>query len=154
MAGNKYIKKARAFSFKDIMAQYGEIKRKYNKVQVSAHKGKVEIFIQLQPTAESPMYTIKIVTKEWEPAVNVFVVEPDISKYARCKDNKIPHTYLDGSICLYLPNHNEWSYHDSWAETLIPWTCLWLYYFEIWLMTGEWLGGGVHPGDSETTTNN
>jgi len=22
---------------------------------------------------------------------------------------------------------------------------LWLFYYEIWLATGEWCGGGVHP---------
>lgn len=149
MVGNKYIKKARAWSFKDIMTQYVEIKRRFERVKMSTKKGKVEIYIQLQPTGESPKYTIRIETKIWDPAVKVFVVDPNISKYARCRDNMIPHTYSDGSICLYLPGNNEWDYYDSWAETLVPWACLWLYYFEIWFVTGEWLGGGVHPSDPE-----
>ncbi len=31
------------------------------------------------------------------------------------------------------------------AETYIPWAIEWLYYYEIWLVTGEWCGGGIHP---------
>src|SRR5438034_3968094 len=26
-----------------------------------------------------------------------------------------------------------------------PVACLWLYYYEVWHTTGEWLGGGLHP---------
>lgn len=31
------------------------------------------------------------------------------------------------------------------ANTILPWTSLWLYYYEIWLGTGKWEGGGDHP---------
>ena len=31
------------------------------------------------------------------------------------------------------------------ADTYIPWAIEWLYYYEIWLVTGEWCGGGIHP---------
>jgi hypothetical protein len=30
------------------------------------------------------------------------------------------------------------------ALTIIPWLLEWLVYYEAWLVTGEWLGGGVH----------
>ena len=30
-------------------------------------------------------------------------------------------------------------------ETIVPWASLWLYYYEVWHATGEWLGGGEHP---------
>jgi len=33
----------------------------------------------------------------------------------------------------------------STEETIVPWACLWLYYYEVWHTTGEWLGGGLHP---------
>lgn len=26
------------------------------------------------------------------------------------------------------------------AETIVPWTALWLLYYELWLETDEWLG--------------
>lgn len=30
-------------------------------------------------------------------------------------------------------------------QTVVPWTALWLFYFEDWLASGEWKGGGQHP---------
>jgi hypothetical protein len=30
-------------------------------------------------------------------------------------------------------------------QTFVPWTALWLFYFEDWLTTNEWRGGGEHP---------
>ena len=148
---NRYFKKARAFSVKDIMNQYGEIKSIFSDVDYSHNKGKFEIFIKLKPTEESLQYKVKLVTKVGRSSVKVFVVEPNISKLIReKKGTNIPHKYPDGSLCLFLPEKKEWSYYDSWAKTLIPWTCLWLYYYEVWLLTGEWLGGGVHPsGDNK-----
>ncbi|WP_258193290.1 hypothetical protein [Paraburkholderia sp. BL25I1N1] len=31
------------------------------------------------------------------------------------------------------------------ADTHLAWTVEWLGYFEEWLVTGEWAGGGYHP---------
>lgn len=31
------------------------------------------------------------------------------------------------------------------AKTILPWTAEWLLHYEVWLVTGEWVGGGVHP---------
>jgi hypothetical protein len=31
------------------------------------------------------------------------------------------------------------------SDTIVPWAVLWLYYFEDWLATDEWKGGGKHP---------
>ncbi|SJM35583.1 conserved hypothetical protein [Mesorhizobium delmotii] len=30
-------------------------------------------------------------------------------------------------------------------QSIVPWTSLWLFYFEDWLTDGEWRGGGEHP---------
>jgi hypothetical protein len=29
--------------------------------------------------------------------------------------------------------------------TVVPWTALWLFYFEEWLASDDWKGGGMHP---------
>jgi hypothetical protein len=57
----------------------------------------------------------------------------------------IPHLFPDGTLCLYLTNSGEWTASDAIAETTVQWTCLWLYHYEVWHATGEWMGGGVHP---------
>lgn len=39
------------------------------------------------------------------------------------------------------------------SDTYIAWTAEWLGYFEDWLATGEWAGGGRHPGDHHLDRN-
>ena len=53
-------------------------------------------------------------------------------------------------ICLY--RYSEFSSSKLLVNTIIPWTIEWLYYYELWLATEEWLGGGEHPkiGKSKT----
>jgi len=33
------------------------------------------------------------------------------------------------------------------GRTILPWTSLWLHFYEIWLVTGVWHGGGEHSDD-------
>ena len=86
----------------------------------------------LQPTAESPLYHITIAHPfDRNPAVRV--AKPAIRPAS-------PHRYRDGSLCLYWPREWRWSPRESLADTLVPWTVFWLYYYEIWLVTEQWLG--------------
>ena len=32
------------------------------------------------------------------------------------------------------------------SETIIPWAIEWLKYYELWRITGKWLGGGIEHG--------
>jgi hypothetical protein len=66
---------------------------------------------------------------------------------------KIPHMYEQKYLCLYLPGAGYWSEDKELAKTIIPWASLWLYYYELWHATGEWMGGGVVPGENETIRN-
>ncbi|MBU5220469.1 hypothetical protein KQI67_28255 [Bacillus albus] len=86
---------------------------------------------RLRPTSSSSFYTVKIIYKRFNP--KVFIIEP-------CIHREVPHLYGDGSLCLYYPNDN--SYNDSLfiADTIIPWTAEWLYYYEKWLEDGIWWG--------------
>ena len=75
---------------------------------------------------------------------------PERARAVAERDGKPPpHLYLGGDLCLYLPGSGEWYPDKPVAATILPWASLWLYYYEIWLATGEWLGGGVHPVDSK-----
>jgi hypothetical protein len=64
----------------------------------------------------------------------------------------VPHVYWDwgtparSKLCLYDPAAKEWSPVDFIAETIVPWACDWLACYEGWLATGDWTGGGRHPG--------
>lgn len=54
-------------------------------------------------------------------------------------------------LCLAFHPEGEWLSSMPIAETTIPWACQWLDCYEGWRATGEWRGGGLHPGDAEWT---
>jgi hypothetical protein len=56
---------------------------------------------------------------------------------------KIPHTYGPTQPCVFYPSIREWRSDMKLSDTVIPWLCLWLLFYEIWRATGEWLGGGI-----------
>lgn len=76
---------------------------------------------------------------------HVLVVMPDLIDLAGGR--KLPHVYEQRPtrLCLYLPRAREWNGSMSMSETIMPWTILWLFYFEEWLVSDDWKGGGVHP---------
>jgi hypothetical protein len=44
-----------------------------------------------------------------------------------------------------VPDGDFWRASRALAITVIPWASIWLYYFELWLITDEWAGAGMHP---------
>lgn len=50
-----------------------------------------------------------------------------------------PHTYENGSLCLYYPKEQPWSNQTcSLYSCIIPWVHEWIVFYEIFLITGEW----------------
>lgn len=90
----------------------------------------------LQPRPTSPAYRIKIEYRHGKPP-DVRVMWPPLAPGA-------PHLYRDGSLCLYWPKEWWWRPDQLIAETIVPWTASWLYYYELWLDTGKWLGPSSH----------
>jgi hypothetical protein len=70
------------------------------------------------------------------------VLEPELKD--RGPEEPVPHVYPDGSLCLFYPRQGEWDHTMLVAETTISWASLWLYNYEVWRLTGDWIGGGVH----------
>lgn len=77
----------------------------------------------------------------------MFVLSPNLLDLAAGRP--LPHVYKhDGKgtrLCLWFPRQNEWVPQMRLGETYIPWTAEWLNYFEEWLLTDVWAGGGEHP---------
>jgi len=97
-----------------------------------------------RPTPLSRSYRLRI-TYRHNGTPEVFVLEPHLPTLAGGRD--LPHVYQQDPprLCLYLPSNGEWSATMKISETIVPWSVLWLYYFEEWLSTDVWSGGGVHP---------
>lgn len=95
------------------------------------------------PTPNSSTYRIRI-DYTLDNAPKVYVVSPKKLKFASGHD-KLPHVYSTPAqqICLFFQGFKEWQPSKFLARTIVPWASEWLMFYEIWLITGEWLGGGI-----------
>lgn len=104
----------------------------------------------ISPTVFSRLYRcVLLLTPSHSP--QMFVMTPDLRALA--DGQPLPHVYQhDGpgtKLCLWLPRKNEWLPQMRLLETYVAWTSEWLNYFEEWLATGVWAGGGEHPQPSK-----
>ncbi|QCP13247.1 hypothetical protein FCL38_24570 [Pseudoduganella umbonata] len=104
--------------------------------------------LPLSPSPASRIYTCELLV--WpRRRPEMHVISPDLQELA--EGRAIPHIYptdRQGTrLCLYLPRLNEWQPEMRLSETFVPWTLEWLWYFEVWLATDVWEGGGEHPQD-------
>lgn len=94
---------------------------------------------ELTPSPLSATYKVQLAYRQGEhPEVRV-----ERPRLEGRKGEALPHTYEDGSLCLY--RDGEWSGRMLIAHTIVPWSSEWLYYYELWLPGGDWYGGGEWP---------
>lgn len=98
----------------------------------------------VMPTLLSREYAVRIDYRRGGTP-EVYVEEPDLSILAAGR--RLPHVYDQSPtrLCLYLPGSGEWEPWMRLDQTIVPWTALWLFYFEDWLHSDDWKGGGHHP---------
>lgn len=81
----------------------------------------------------------------------VRINSPTLERHSEYEEGPLPHVYRVGDddnhvvLCLFDVNGHEWTPIDLIAETTLKWTCLWLNFYEGWLATKRWYGGGTHP---------
>ena len=103
-------------------------------------QGRLVCVARLQPTDLSRDYRIQITYRYGDrPVTHVQDPVPRVRSGATV----LPHVYSGNELCLYEPG--EWSPRMPIAATILPWASEWLFYYEIWLATGEWTGGGHEP---------
>lgn len=95
------------------------------------------------PTPLSREYGIRIVHATGKVPVT-YVDSPDL--VALGGGRRIPHVYSEVPLrlCLFRPGRGDWAPHMPLDRTVVPWTALWLFFFEEWLASGVWKGGGEH----------
>jgi hypothetical protein len=86
----------------------------------------------LQPYPNFDKYKVKIVYRG-QDVPKVFLLNPPLVKNPK-------HIYQDNSLCIYFPQDWKWNENEYITETIVPWTYVWLYFYEIWLETGTWYG--------------
>jgi len=95
-----------------------------------------------------PMVLENITLRDAQPRVQV--IRPLLERHYDYEEGPIPHVYVSDLhptmpyLCLFIPSRREWSIHDLIAHTTIFWAVEWLYFYEAWLVTKKWRGGGYH----------
>ena len=109
--------------------------------QVKTARNQLRCTGVLQPSPISDAYTVKLEYEVSAPRPRVHVLQPEL-RLAKGK-TKLPHVFPGNELCLHLSS--DWRPDQKICEFVIPWISVWLYFYEVWLVTGEWLGGGHEP---------
>jgi hypothetical protein len=85
-------------------------------------------------------YTVEI-NYEVPKRPSVHVLHPEL----RLAEGKtaLPHVFPGNALCLHL--NCDWRPDQRISDFIIPWISVWLYFYEVWVVTREWLGGGHEP---------
>ena len=139
---NKFFKKP-----KNVAIQLLKLKSKYECLDCKLGMGKLFWKQRVRPSKLSRSYDITVKYNGITP--EVYLYNQGIMMK---EDEYIPHCYRRHynskddeyvKLCLYYPKYHEWSRDMFLSDTIIPWAIDWLYFYELWRITGKWLGGGI-----------
>lgn len=110
------------------------------------HRDKLTWRGRIRPTPLSRAYDVRL-DYEVSGGPEIVVEGPNLRVLANGR--RLPHVYAQHPprLCLFLPGVGEWRPHLPLDQTVLPWSALWFFYFEEWLDSDEWKGGGKHPGE-------
>jgi hypothetical protein len=99
-------------------------------------------------------YEVRIVywPRRQQNSVQVYLLSPRLQLARRGARDTISHVYLNrrrpekSGLCLFDWRDHEWKPSQPLASTIIPWAAEWLAFYELWLMSGVWEGGGHDHG--------
>jgi len=95
-----------------------------------------------------PLAIENITVVDVQPRVQV--IDPRLEWHPDYEEGPIPHVYRNEKdrslpyLCLFDPTAREWDVGDLIADTTVFWAWEWLYFYEGWLVTKRWHGGGRH----------
>ena len=131
--------------------QFCILKHEFPESSGTIQCGTMTWFGEFTPSALSDTYKLKITYKLGQ-APKAYIVSPKPLQLAEGA-KRLPHTYSYGNgkqqLCLYLPGTGEWRPSMVIAQTIVHWAVQWMYYYEIWVTTGRWMGGGHGNCDVE-----
>ena len=116
------------------MIQINSMKLHYPDFKYSYDKNGDLFFVGIvQPSLTMPAYKISIAYKG-SSMPEVKVIEPALVE-------EPPHYYfVKDCLCLYKPGNFNWTASKPISNYIVPWATCWLYFYEAWKETGEWLG--------------
>lgn len=87
-------------------------------------------------------------------APRIYILHPEIDE----SDLVAIHTFSKVYIAWYkrelvricISHHRDnWSHFVPLSQSYIPWAIEWTEFYELWLLTGEWFGEGIHVTGNE-----
>ena len=129
-----------------LAAQQGHLLRRYPNSRVTRFSERLVWLGELTPAEYTATYEV-LIDHQIGRAPLVYVARPRLQLL---DGQALPHVYPLNTLCLFLGNR-EWHQSIPIADTLVPWASEWLLFYELWLATGEWLGGGEHPQPGPVT---
>lgn len=95
----------------------------------------------VQPQTYSDFYNIEIRYNDSWSYPKVFV-KTKLSLYPGAQE--LPHVFNHQKQQICLNYDREWNKSLPISTYYVPWASEWLFYYESWVITGDWLGGGIH----------
>lgn len=122
--------------------QYAALRRYYpNAVMESDMRSFLiwEEFLKSSPLGDT--YRVKLTYKLGERP-KVYITDP-LPLILAPGEDRLPHVYnhREQRLCLFYGS--EWTSYRTIAYTVIPWAIEWLYHYELWIVDGDWKGGGT-----------
>ena len=105
----------------------------------------------MRPSTISKEYEIRIdysLNHGFGERPNVFVLSPKLM--TREGAERLPHVFKENELCLFMRKYREWDDGMFISDTIVPWAVGWLFFYEMWHITGEWHGEGEHPDLKES----
>ena len=141
MVKKRYTPRRRVDPSKHLATQKFHMKRHFPCFECSLQNGVLECVGEITPCEECATYKIRIrLRRGFTPKVRV--LEPKVQPSSKI------HTFSNGDLCLYDHRKHPWMTDDNLHEKIVPWTAEWLVYYELFLMTGEWLGPEAPHGET------
>lgn len=126
--------------------QLAAMRLRWPRFDCSVAGGMLTCVGSVQPRPISNVYTAQI-TYRVGRYPRTTILRPPLRR--RRPDQRVAHTYTDAELCLFTGANGDWTPDMLIANTIVPWIHEWILFYESWLLTGEWRGGGVIPGEYE-----
>ena len=135
-----------------VIEQLNFLKATYKGSWGTASCGSLTWYFDIQPLSICDTYRLKITYKTgFFP--QTYIISPKPLPLAKGV-SKLPHTYDTKSqrLCLFYPKYYEWNSSMRIDETIVHWAAQWIVYYESWVQTGIWQGGGHGNWDASKDT--
>jgi hypothetical protein len=91
----------------------------------------------LRPSVTSRTYLVEVKYRlGGEPVTRV------IQRLETRPGLSLPHVWNHARQVLCLHERRDWRPGMLLADSIVPWASEWLFFYEFWLVTGNWDGGG------------